>query len=344
VKFVPAAALLLAVSLAQSACQSDPAGSHSGAPPPVIGIGVPDAQPARADAALPPADRSPSRADARPAPPDTQPATADARPATADARPATTDARPATADAHHPASDTGAPPPATADAGASGVPPASTIVPLYTPPGHPSWAAIEAAQRGHPRVPVIAIVNPANGPGAVQQSAYTTGIAGLVGAGIRVIGYVATGYAARADTAVRADVDRWRSYYPAVTGIFFDEQSNKAGDEGYYRTLSQYAKSQGLGFTVGNPGTDTSESFIGALDAMLIYESKGLPAESRLAGWHAKYAPANFGMIPYGTAFDAPYVHMARTHVGYVYLSNDDLPNPWDSLPPYFAELLAALE
>jgi hypothetical protein len=326
VKFSAAAALLLSFSLAQSACQSDPAGSHSGAPPP------------------PTPTAEPPRADARPADPDTPPATPDARPTTADARPATPDARPTTSDAHQAASDTGAPAPVPADAGASGAPPASTIVPLYTPPGHPSWAAIEAARRAHARVPVIAIVNPVSGPGAAQQSAYTTGIAGLVDAGIRVIGYVATGYAARADTAVRADIDRWKSWYPAVTGIFFDEQSSKAGDEGYYRSLSQYAKSQGLGFTVGNPGTDTAESFVGALDAMLIYESKGLPAESRLAGWHAKYAPANFGMIPYGTAFDATYVHMARTHVGYVYLNNDDLPNPWDSLPPYFADLLAALE
>jgi hypothetical protein len=323
VRFAAAFALPLAFSLAQAACQSDPAGSRSGARLPVTATAVPDAQPATADA---------------------RPAGVDARPATADARLTTADARPATADAHHAASDTGAPPPAAADAGASGAPPASTIVPLYTPPGHPSWAAIEAAKRAHPRVPVIAVVNPANGPGAAQQSAYTTGIAGLVDAGVRVIGYVATGYAARADTAVRADVDRWRSYYPAVTGIFFDEQSNEAGNEGYYRSLSQYAKAQGLGFTVGNPGTDTAESFIGALDAMLIYESKGLPAESRLAGWHTKYAPANFGVIPYGAAFDAAYVRMARTHVGYVYINDDDLPNPWDSLPPYFTDLLAALE
>ena len=34
----------------------------------------------------------------------------------------------------------------------------------------------------------------------------------------------------------------------------------------------------------------------------------------------------------------------ARKYVGYIYLQNDDLPNPWDSLPSYFDDLLDALE
>ena len=49
---------------------------------------------------------------------------------------------------------------------------------------------------------------------------------------------------------VQADMDRWRSFYPAVTGIFFDEMSNKAGLETYYAGLTAYAKSRGADFTV----------------------------------------------------------------------------------------------
>ena len=200
------------------------------------------------------------------------------------------------------------------------------------------------AKRAHPTVNVIAVVNPSNGPGGSQSSAYTSGIAGLVSAGIRVIGYVATGYGARSQATVQADIDRWKSFYPAVSGIFFDEQSNAAANVTFYRSLSQYAKGQGLTYTVGNPGTDTSESYVGVLDTMLIYESKGLPSMSALSGWHAKYPAANFGVIPYGANMDATFVHNARTYVGYVYINNDVLPNPWDSLPPYFADLLTALE
>jgi hypothetical protein len=201
-----------------------------------------------------------------------------------------------------------------------------------------------AAKQAHPSVRVVAIVNPSNGPGTSLSSAYASGITRLVAAGIVVVGYVATGYTARSEATVRADIDRWKAFYPMLGGIFFDEQSNEAGKEAYYRSVSQYAKAAGLTFTIGNPGTDTAESFVGALDTMLIYESKGISPQSALDGWHSKYAASNFGVIPYGTALNVDYVRAARARVGYVYLNNDDLPNPWDSLPPYFGDLLAALE
>ena len=138
-----------------------------------------------------------------------------------------------------------------------------------------------------------------------------------------MIGYVATGYASNSTASMEATIDRWKSFYPQLGGIFFDEQSNQAKDVAYYQTLSQYAKAQGLSYTVGNPGTDTAEAFVGALDTM----------------------PSNFGIIPYKvSAVNASFVSTAREYVGYIYLQNDDLPNPWDSLPSYFADLLAALE
>jgi hypothetical protein len=143
---------------------------------------------------------------------------------------------------------------------------------------------------------------------------------------------------------MESEIDTWLSFYPNIGGIFFDEQSNLAADVDYYRTLSQYAKAHGLAYTVGNPGTDTAEAFIGALDTMLIYESKGLPSLSSLGGWHSKYPPGNFGVIPYGASFDATFVASARSLVGFIYIQNDDLPNPWDTLPPFFDPLLAALE
>ncbi|HVX95035.1 MAG TPA: spherulation-specific family 4 protein [Polyangia bacterium] len=220
----------------------------------------------------------------------------------------------------------------------------ATIVPLYTYPSDPSWAAIVTAHAAHPTVRVVAIVNPDSGPGAAKLGAFTTGIGKLVATGIDVIGYVATGYAGKSTASVEAEIDAWRSFYPQVGGIFFDEQSDDAADVAYYRALSQYAKAHGLAYTVGNPGTDTAEAYVGALDTMLIYESKGLPGVGKLGGWHARYAPSNFGVIPYGAAFDAAFVRDARRFVGFVYLQNDDLPNPWDTLPPFFGDLLAALE
>jgi hypothetical protein len=81
---------------------------------------------------------------------------------------------------------------------------------------------------------------------------------------------------------------------------------------------------------------------VAALDVMLSYESAGTPTLQSLA----KYAEhrRQFGIIPYATSFDAAFVRQAAKSVGYVYLTSDDLPNPWDTLPSYFDELLGALE
>jgi hypothetical protein len=231
---------------------------------------------------------------------------------------------------------------------AGGAPVASTgtLVPLYTYPSDASWGAIIAAKQAHPSVPVIAVFNPNSGPGSDADPTYVTATNQLKTAGIVVLGYVATGYTARdPDTEVKPEIDDYLAWYPATTGIFFDEQSNNAGDEGYYSDLNTYAKSQGLTFTVGNPGADTAESFVGALDMMLIYESGGLPEVTSLGGWHDNHDKKNFGIIPYAVpSLDVTFVSQAKTHVGYIYLTDDNLPNPWDSLTPYFEPMLGELE
>jgi len=257
--------------------------------------------------------------------------------------------------APEPARDGGAPEPArdggTTDGG--GVPgtdgggptAAGTIVPLYDYPTGASWTAIVAAKRAHPRVTVEAIVNPDNGPGAAQDRTFVLGIDGLAAVGIVPIGYVATNYGKRAPAAVQLEIDAYRRMYPAVTGIFFDEMSDVAADGAYYRALTAYAKQKGFSRTIGNPGTDVPESLIGAVDTLFIYESAGAPPLAALAGWHASYPAANFGIIPYKVAtVDPAFVRQARATIGFVYLTNDDLPNPWDTLPPYFDALLGALE
>ncbi len=221
--------------------------------------------------------------------------------------------------------------------------PAGTIVPLYTSPPHASWTALAAAKRANPSVPVMAVVNPGNGPGTSARSGYTTAIADLVAAGVKVVGYVYTSYGNRAAADVQADIDRWHSFYPAVTGIFFDEMSNVAGLEPYYAGLTAYAKSHGSDLTIGNPGTDSRASYVGTVDVIFIYETSGLPSVDKLAGWHTSYDRRNFGIIPYGVSMDAAFVAAAKQSVGYIYLQNDVLPNPWDSVPAYFGDLVAAL-
>lgn len=221
----------------------------------------------------------------------------------------------------------------------------STLIPLYSYPTDASWATVAAAKLAHPTVPVLAVVNPDNGPGAAVDANYRSGIAKLQAAGVKVIGYVYTSYGARASAAARADIDRWRTFYPGVSGIFFDEQANTTGFEAYYRALSTYVKQTGMDFTVGNPGADTAPTYVGTVDLILIYESGGLPSLTSLDSWHRNYDRSNFGVIPYGCpTSSAAFVQSARDRVGFIYLQSDTLPNPWDTVPTYLSTLLGQLQ
>jgi outer membrane biosynthesis protein TonB len=259
--------------------------------------------------------------------------------------PATTPtATPATTPTAAPATTPTATPATTATPSSAG-PATGSIIPLYTSPTDPSWAAVAAAKAAHPAVPILAVVNPANGPGAAASADYAAGIAKLTAAGVKVIGYVHTSWGNRPATELEAEMGQWKSWYPGVTGIFFDEMANAAGHESYYSGLSSFAKGHGFDFTIGNPGSDSSPTYVGTEDVILIYENSGLPSVSALGGWHSSYGRNNFGVIPYAVgSLDTSFIQSAKSYVGYIYLQSDNLPNPWDSVPPYLSDLLTALD
>jgi hypothetical protein len=215
---------------------------------------------------------------------------------------------------------------------------AGIMVPLYTYPGG-TWDTVAQVKRAHSDVPIVAIVNPASGPGFSKDSNYESGIGELKDAGVTVLGYVSTAYANRDLAAVKGDMDRWKSWYPAVDGIFFDEQTNWAGHESYYAEADNYAKSKGMPFTVGNPGANSIPSYLDTVDVVLIYESPGLPNVGNYQSWSS--ADNNkLGMIPFGVgSMPNQWIEDATSLVGWIYVTNDMLPNPWDSLPPYFENM-----
>ncbi|WP_268541211.1 spherulation-specific family 4 protein, partial [Candidatus Nitrosotenuis cloacae] len=221
---------------------------------------------------------------------------------------------------------------------------AGIMIPLYTYPGG-TWDQVIAAKAAHPSVPIIAIINPNNGPGSSRDANYASGIQELQSAGIVVIGYVFTQYGSRSTSAVTADIDRYKSFYPQIQGIFFDEMLNTLGGENYYLNLSNYAKSSGFSFTVGNPGTDIISSYVGTMDNIIIYETGGLPSLNTLGGWHTGYDKSNFSYLAYGVGtLDTDFVASSTNYVSYMYITNDSLSNPWDSVTPYFTDLAAALD
>src|SRR5271155_3622722 len=216
------------------------------------------------------------------------------------------------------------------------------IVPLY---GYPSssWTTLAQDQLANPAVPIVAVVNPDSGPGKSQDPNYVSGIQTLKSAGIMVIGYAYTSYASRALASVESDILGYKTLY-GLGGVYLDEMSNVQGYESYYSTLTQYADSIGMSLVVGNPGADVPSGYIGTVNAIIIYENQGLPSLSFLGGWHSSYSKSNFGALAYGVStLDSSYIASASSDVGYIYLTNGVMPNPYATLPSYLASLLEDL-
>ncbi len=85
--------------------------------------------------------------------------------------------------------------------------------------------------------------------------------------------------------------------------------------------------------------------FVGVFDSIVIYENLGLPAMSFLGGWHTLFSKADFAFVAIGVqSLDPAFVESASTYVGYIYVTDSSLPNPYNSLPSYFPDLVAALD
>lgn len=217
--------------------------------------------------------------------------------------------------------------------------PSGLIIPLYTYPGS-TWLSVIQAKLANPSVPIIATINPSNGPGTAQDTNYVSGINSLANAGVHVVGYVYTQYGARSLSSVEADILAYARWYN-VSGIFFDEMSNLASSAMYYRALATYANSLGLKLTVGNPGT-SGTAVVGIFDILVIYENQGLPAISSLEAY--AHSRENFAFISYAVgSLNASQLWEASAYSGWLYATNGVPPNPYDSLPPYFASEASTL-
>lgn len=216
------------------------------------------------------------------------------------------------------------------------------LIPLYIDPPSTSWDKVVLVKTAHPSVPMIVIANPDNGPEPFNPN-YIPAIKQLQSLGIAVLGYVHTNYGARNYTEMTGEISEYKNWY-GVNGILFDEMAYKPGNETLYSNLSNYSRSIGLGYTAGNPGTDTSPSYIGTVDNIVIYENSSLPTLSTLGGWHTSYAKGNFSFASYGiNSLDRSFVENATNYVGYIYATNDTLPNPWGVVSPYLDNISSFL-
>jgi hypothetical protein len=159
--------------------------------------------------------------------------------------------------------------------------------------------------------------------------------------GIQVLGYVTTSYAGRALVDVKADVDRWRAWYP-LDGIFFDEAPTSRSGIAYCQALFRYTKRH-LGpahLVVLNPGVHTLEGLMDACDIMLNSESDWRTYRDAYPGnpdWVANYPPSRFWHVVHHCPTEAEMRvawRLAHTRrAGWRYITRGTGANPYRALP-----------
>jgi hypothetical protein len=250
--------------------------------------------------------------------------------------------------------------------------PAGMILPFYIYPNNP-WTDATVLQlcgliRKYHMVPSLIILNPSSGPGTVADGNYAGAIKRFKAAGATVLGYVSTAYGGplnpgqttditRTQAAVQADVSAWLSLYPSppIDGIFFDEMPYDYGTSNVlvnlYIGYTNYCHGLGLRPVVGNPGTNEQSGWydVGAADIIVTWETGIWPdptgdLQVNLVGGKGDFSYTENAVLVYNQAsLDLYKLRQLRRYVQYIYVTNDNMPNPWDTLPSYLEQLFAAL-
>jgi hypothetical protein len=218
---------------------------------------------------------------------------------------------------------------------------ASVTVPAYFYAG-PTW---DAASSGPASVTRTLILNPSSGPGDQVDPAYLEAVDQARASAARVIGYVHTSYGERSREAVLDDVARYGSWY-GVVDVFFDEVSSSVEDLSYYRALSEQVRGAG-GLVVLNPGVHPDEGYMALADQVVTFEGDyDSYRHAQPPDWTSRYAPDRFTHLVYGTTkrqLRTALQLSSQRRAGNVYVTDDRLDNPWDTLPSYWRTELDVL-
>ena len=212
---------------------------------------------------------------------------------------------------------------------------ARVAVPAYFLPG-PFW---ETAIGDASRVSYL-VMNPGSGPGVARSAAYADTVRRAQAAGITVLGYVDTDYARREPALVRQDVTTFDEWY-GVDGIFLDQVTSGDAHLAHYAALADFVRSTPGPVVALNPGTFPAEGYAALADVLVTFE--GTWATYRAIAspeWVKRYPASRFWHLVYATPeADMPAaVKLARQRsAGNLYVTDDDLPNPWDTLPRYWS-------
>ncbi len=231
----------------------------------------------------------------------------------------------------------------TASAAGGASAPMGLIVPMYMDPDS-YWTELITAKEAYPSVPVIAIINPENGPGPSSDSTYASYTANLASAGIIIAGYIDTVEMSTSISSVESQMQEYVAWYPQVSVFFLDDMPDTYSSSfaSYYSTLTAYANSLGK-TTIANPGWEVSASAYATTDGIMFYESSGLPSLSYLQGADFGDSASHFSFIATSVSSlpDQSYFDSAAQYAAYTYISNQG--DSYSNLPTYLMQEMAEL-
>ncbi|CAE6414253.1 unnamed protein product [Rhizoctonia solani] len=233
------------------------------------------------------------------------------------------------------------------------------IFPLYIYPGTScsGWIPLINAITSHPNLPFWVVVNPASGPGATNSQPDTNYQACIpqlrpaANPNVKILGYVPTGFGSRAQSSVQADIttySQWGATYK-LNGIFFDEVSASSGNQALYSEYSSFAKGKINGATIIlNPGVATPAAYYAFSDQIITREDNYNSFSPSQYTIGSSTPASKQAVILHTTGSTLPAcivnVTVRVDKIGAVYFTNDVLPNPYDTFPSYWSDLVDAVQ
>lgn len=222
----------------------------------------------------------------------------------------------------------------------------------------PYWSSlIEAAKVLGDRLIVIA--NPGSGPGTGtgwEHQKYTEAINKVRAEGAKVIGYVYTCYAltssaswctSRTIANVHADIDNWYNWY-ALDGIFLDEVSADPAQVQWYQDLHTYIRGKSsTALVCNNFGMQPNSNYF-SIDAIsCVYENYTANFDAGVNFSYMTTAQKEKALVLLHSlntgTWNTRFQTLQNAGIKWFYITNDQMNNPWDVLPPFFEEMVDQL-
>ena len=230
------------------------------------------------------------------------------------------------------------------------------VVPAYISPTRHTieWSRlIQASHQLGDRLIVIA--NRDSGPGAEKYSNLEDQLNAL-NPETKVFGYVTIENGAKELDIVDLEIKNWKNRY-GVDGIFYDEADFSGSfPQSYVNGLLQQKTNHRLERLIFNPGTMPEPAFWQGNNALFCPSEQeaqryinnqsvnGLSMTQKQRSFILSHQ-ASIRQSPDNRPVDAynwleVYNKIKSDGFRMFYLTNDQMPNPWDSLPPFFEYLV----